>query len=658
MNGFFSVFDVPSAIDTSARGINDAQQIVGVYRDSLSRQHGFLLSGGAFAIPQMGGIYTILDDPLATEGTRALGINDTGQIVGLYSDASGTHSFLYSGGFYTTLDDPFAGVSGTIVTGINNAGAIVGFYTDSNGTKHGFLTPDGGFHYTNIDDPLGTGGSQVTGTSYDAAKGLIYNVGNYFDSAGREHGFFNDFYSGTFITLDGPPGSIGTHPNGVDSAGRIVGTYTTSGGHELPFLYIGGDYLVLPSPNPVFAVATVAQGIGEDKAAVGVEPLVTVAPMQIVGFYVESNGTEHGFLFTVGGGSTANMILRASNTSSSVGQASNTSSIAGEASNTSSIAGQYEIYDIGNNAILGANLLGQVGTDWQFAGLGSFNGAGSTDMLLRNSSTGGFEVYDISNNNVASSAFLGTVGSDWQPMGFGDFASLGENDMILRNVNTGGVEVYDINNNQITGANFMGTVGPNWQFSGVGNFSGRGTSGMLLRDSNTGGLEAYDIANNQITGAAFIGTVGVDWQFSGVGNFSGVPGETGLLLRNVNTGGLELYDISNNQLTGAAFIGTVGSDWQFAGVAPIHAPGASDLVLRNVNTGAFEVYDIANNQLIGAASLGSVGLDWQVGGLKSNTQLVQAMAGFGGSGAAANLNTAPLSAETSQQPLLASPQHA
>jgi hypothetical protein len=330
--------------------------------------------------------------------------------------------------------------------------------------------------------------------------------------------------------------------------------------------------------------------------------------------------------------------------------------------------GQYEIYDIGNNAILAAHQLGQVGTDWQFSSLGGFFGSDTTDMLLRNSKTGGLEVYDISNNLIANAAFLGTVGLDWKAMGFGNFSSLGENDMILRNVNTGGVEVYDINNNQITGANFMGTVGLNWQFSGVGNFSSLGESDMLLRNSNTGGLEVYDIANNAITNAAFIGNVGVDWKFSGVGNFSGVPGETDLLLRNSTTGGLEVYDINNNQLTGAAFIGTVGLDWQFAGIAPIHAPGASDLVLRNVNTGAFEVYDIANNQLTGAAALGSVGLDWQLGGFAvdpptssmgssdgSTSQLVQAMAGFGGSAAAIS-NTVPLGRDTSQ-PLLTTPQH-
>jgi hypothetical protein len=109
-------------------------------------------------------------------------------------------------------------------------------------------------------------------------------------------------------------------------------------------------------------------------------------------------------------------------------------------------------------------------------------------------------------------------------------------------------------------------------------------------------------------------------------------------------------------------------NWQFAGIAPVHAPGASDLVLRNVNTGQFEVYDIANNQLTGAAALGSVGLDWSLGGFiagsptgamgGSGGQLVQAMAGFGGGGAADSSNTTPVGADASQQQFLATPQHA
>src|SRR5262249_4306306 len=280
--------------------------------------------------------------------------------------------------------------------------------------------------------------------------------------------------------------------------------------------------------------------------------------------------------------------------------------------------GMYEIYDIGNNTILAAFQLGQVGTEWQFVGHRPFYGSDTGDMLLRSSTTGGFELYDISNNQITGAAFLGAVGMEWQVMGFGNFSSRGQTPMILRNSNTGGLQVYDISNNQITGTAFMGTVGLNWQFSGVGNFSSRGTSDMLLRNSNTGGLQVYDINSNQITGTAFIGTIGIEWQFSGVGNFSSVPGETDLLLRNVNTGGLEVYNINNNQLTGAVFLGTAGFGLQVAGIAPHHPPPASDLVLRNVNTGAFEVYDIANNQIAGAASLGAVGLDWQLGGFAAD----------------------------------------
>jgi hypothetical protein len=54
--------------------------------------------------------YTTLDDPSATAGTFAQGINSSGQIVGNYHDnqGSGLHGFLLRGGTYATLDDTVA----------------------------------------------------------------------------------------------------------------------------------------------------------------------------------------------------------------------------------------------------------------------------------------------------------------------------------------------------------------------------------------------------------------------------------------------------------------------------------------------------------------------------------------------------------------------
>jgi hypothetical protein len=60
--------------------------------------------------------------------------------------------------------------------------------------------------------------------------------------------------------------------------------------------------------------------------------------------------------------------------------------------------------------------------------------------------------------------------------------------------------------------------------------------------------------------------------------------------------------------------------------------------------------------------LGGFAVDPPTGSMADTSQtgqLVQAMAGFGGgSGAADGLSTAPLGADTSQQPLLTTPQHA
>jgi hypothetical protein len=43
---------------------------------------------------------------------------------------------------------------------------------------------------------------------------------------------------------------------------------------------------------------------------------------------------------------------------------------------------------------------------------------GASDLVLRNVNTGAFEVYNISNNQITGAALLGTVGLDWQLGGF------------------------------------------------------------------------------------------------------------------------------------------------------------------------------------------------------------------------------------------------
>jgi hypothetical protein len=58
-------------------------------------------------------------------------------IVGRYTDPLGEHAFVFSGGSFTTLDVPPS--STPKPRGINNAGQIVGYYVDASGKRVSFL---------------------------------------------------------------------------------------------------------------------------------------------------------------------------------------------------------------------------------------------------------------------------------------------------------------------------------------------------------------------------------------------------------------------------------------------------------------------------------------------------------------------------------------
>jgi hypothetical protein len=315
--------------------------------------------------------------------------------------------------------------------------------------------------------------------------------------------------------------------------------------------------------------------------------------------------------------------------------------------------GQFEIYDIGNNAITLAQSMGQVGLEWQVAGFGDFTGSGGTDMLMRDTVTGQFEVYDIANNAITSAQGMGQVGLEWQIAGFGDFTGSGLSDMLMRNVHTGTFEFYDIANNTITTAGGMGQVGMEWQVAGFGDFAGDGTTDMLMRNSNTGQFEVYDISNNQIAFATGMGQVGLEWQVVGFGDFAG-NGTSDMLMRNSHTGQFEIYDISNNRVTSAASMGQVGLEWQVIEFGTFAGDFTADMLMRNSNTGQFEVYDISNNRITSAVGMGQVGTQWVPSGPSNlagvaTAQITQAMAAFAPAGGAV-----PMSQQIDQPTLQAS----
>ena len=88
------------------------------------------------------GRVTILNVPGSTM-TQALGINDYGEVVGVYqtgsNDSAMTHGFTWTQerGFQT-VDDP-NGIGATTINGVNDQGDLVGFYADANNNTDGLL---------------------------------------------------------------------------------------------------------------------------------------------------------------------------------------------------------------------------------------------------------------------------------------------------------------------------------------------------------------------------------------------------------------------------------------------------------------------------------------------------------------------------------------
>jgi hypothetical protein len=86
-DGVVIPFDYPGATLTQAWDVNAQGDVVGVYRDSAGRIHGFLRSAH--------GEFSSIDVPNATL-TRAFGINTSGDIVGTYIAGGVQRAFLRS----------------------------------------------------------------------------------------------------------------------------------------------------------------------------------------------------------------------------------------------------------------------------------------------------------------------------------------------------------------------------------------------------------------------------------------------------------------------------------------------------------------------------------------------------------------------------------
>jgi hypothetical protein len=261
---YSTIIDPANTSFTEALGINNSGTIVGY--GNASTPNGFVLTPPSTFARQ--------NFPGADGGTQVRGIDSAGSTVGSSTTAGITSGFYQSGGTFTPVNQP-----GTVfnrLLGINQAGTIAAGYASSTDTagatgQQAYTYNFSSLTFTNISTllPANTNG-QATGLNN---SGMI--VGFYQLLSGK-YSAFSDV--GGTITSFLVPGSTSTQALGVNDLGRIVGDYVDGSGTMFGFLDIGGTFTTIDPPG---AVSTTANGIND----LG----------QIVGFYTDATGATLGF---------------------------------------------------------------------------------------------------------------------------------------------------------------------------------------------------------------------------------------------------------------------------------------------------------------------------------------------------------------------------
>ena len=257
VGGVFTSVNIAGGTRTRARGINNSETIVGLYKAPGIGPQAYIQSVSGLITGQFNGA--------PTQGT---GINDAGSIVGGFNVTDTTsQAFQFVGGKATEIVVP--GAVYTFATGINNSGDVVGYYHMAGGNDQGFLV------HNNVVTSFSLPGAAITQPLGINNAGEI--VGDYIPTVGGNELAFAKI--GNVYTLLDVPKSIYATPSvtdatGVNDSGAIVGyigdsnTSTFSGflatpnGGAATDIALSGGGASNPVSLPLTEISSISGAIG------------------------------------------------------------------------------------------------------------------------------------------------------------------------------------------------------------------------------------------------------------------------------------------------------------------------------------------------------------------------------------------------------------
>jgi uncharacterized protein (TIGR03437 family) len=239
----FIRFDVPNSNGTFPAGINNSGQIVGNYSDNANNSHAFLRSADGTTF------MTIAAPGALPFTTKANGINNLGQVVGSYMDATGFHGYIRNADgeftmFGITSLIPLPGPNAD-ASAINDYGEVVGPASDLVTGSNGYMRSADGAELTLVQAPF-------LGDTSPAAinnSGEIAGFGLDGGSTGTQHGFLRS-PGGSYAPFDLPGTTSYTRILGINSAGKFAGEF----GMNMGFVSNDDGSFALLGGYPVSAI--------------------------------------------------------------------------------------------------------------------------------------------------------------------------------------------------------------------------------------------------------------------------------------------------------------------------------------------------------------------------------------------------------------------
>jgi hypothetical protein len=247
------------------------------------------------------------------------------------------------------------------------------------------------------------------------------------------------------------------------------------------------------------------------------------------------------------------------------------------------------------------------------AGIGDFNGDGTSDILWFNPASNDANTWKMSNGKWAASTDIGTHPAGWQPAGVDDFNHDGTSDILWFNPVTRDIDLWKVANGQWAGSVDVGSHPAGWQPVGVGDFNHDGTSDVLWYNATSGDVDIWKISNGQWAGSVDVGPHPFGWQPVGVGDFNH-DGTSDVLWYNATSGDVDIWKISNGQWAGSVDVGSHPLGWQPVGVGDFNHDGTSDVLWYNATSGDVDIWKISNGQWAGSVDIGSHPAGWVVAG--------------------------------------------